>query len=452
MGLTGQSIAAASDSVSRNGKKNTTLGWLFVVGGCLIAVGCYFGIKFHFNKKDTKAKHRNVMEYEKVKHVHKIEEMKVKQELQKDLIDHRRNNIKSRSDFDPDPKVKTSDIDASVATYDEIVSEEGTVVDDLRMGLRCFHVGEDCGLLGRTQVGKTTFLIQYSIAVARGYQEDVAKLTTDWNLSQPMKVLYFAFEQNPNYFKTKYGNYVKNVPNLHIEFNTDPGDFDTIRNKIITIQSQTGESRLLVIFDNITKMKVSGKSDTNKFFRWLDSYRKICYKDGKPITYIKTFHTQGEYKDHMPFDATNNYGTKTDVYFTQDLVAFGMCKGGDGRMRYLKEIKNKLEPNGEKRILSVYRFADTGAPMFDYVGEEEECDVLPSKADLMRGKDSETKSHVPGKRGRPERYSEDELKEIYEEYKVGFSWKEVMENHKMEFNKNKKKGLQDALKRHGYIL
>lgn len=221
------------------------------------------------------------------------------------------------------------------------------------------------------------------------------------------------------------------------------------------MQNEIGDCRLLVIFDNITKMKFSRDKDGKRaFFQWLEAYRVECESKGVPITYIKAFHTQGSYKDYMPLDPTSNYGLKEDMYYTQDLVGFGMCKGGDGRTRYIKELKNKLENDGEKQALSIYRFADTDAPMFNYVKEAEECDVLPSKAELVRGQkapiDKTSDScQIPGKRGPKELYTDKELMDMYEEKNAGFTWKEILESRDIKYSKNKVKGIKEALKRHG---
>lgn len=452
--ITGQSIAAAADSVTRNGEKNTAIGWgLIVFGGCIFtAFG--LGLRHLFKEMEMDAAFKRKMELEKRKLENRLKELTQKDKLKKGLIDYRQRKSKGTSDFNPNATVDTTDENASVATYDDLVAGELINNKDLRLGVRHFHIGEDCGLVGRTQIGKTSWLLHFAIAIARGYQEDGAILSPDWSLKQPMRVLYFAFEQNRGYIKTKYGNFIKSVPNLHIEVKTSAFDFQSMQKKIVKMQNEIGDCRLLVIFDNITKMKSSRDKDGKRaFFQWLEAYRVECESKGVPITYIKAFHTQGSYKDYMPLDPTSNYGLKEDMYYTQDLVGFGMCKGGDGRTRYIKELKNKLENDGEKQALSIYRFADTDAPMFDYVKEAEECDVLPSKAELARGQkapiDKTSDScQIPGKRGPKELYTDKELMDMYEEKNAGFTWKEILESRGIKYSKNKARGIREALKRH----
>ena len=460
MAISGQSIAAAADSCTRNGKANTVWGTIITVFGSLALTGGCLWLGCHLKKKRDDAKIRNRVALENTKHTHRVDETKLKAELKKEIIDYRREQCTSRSAFNAE--VDLNDETAYVETYDELVSGEDIFNTDLRLGFRCLHIGEDCGLVGRTNIGKTTFLMHLAIAIARGYQENGSIISPEWTSTQPMKVLYFAFEQKKAYFKTKYGRFINHIPNLSVEVMTSAGDFRSIQKKIMMMQSEIGEYRLLVIFDNLTKMKSRKSDDKRDFFQWLEDYRIKCDNEGKPITYLKVFHTNGYYKDNMPIDPTTIYGDKTDTFFTQDLVAFGMCKGGNGKLRYIKELKNKLEPDGEKQSLSVYRFADTDVPMYDYVGEFEECEVLPSKSDLVRGtsetSDNGTKEVVrtPGKRGRNEDYSHDLLVTMDEEHKAGFSWREIMEYHDIKYDTqrpdgadNKAKGIKKAMKRHG---
>lgn len=453
--ITGESIAAAADSVTRNGEKNTVLGWKLIVSGCILITAAGLGIRHLLKGMEMDDASKRNMELEDRKFKNRIKELNHKDKLKKGLIDYRDRKSKGTSEFNPNATVDTTDENASVATYDDLVAGELINNKDLRLGVRHFHIGEDCGLVGRTQIGKTSWLLHVAIAIARGYQEDGAILSPDWSLKQPMRVLYFAFEQNRGFIKTKYGKFIKSVPNLHIEVKTSAFDFQSMQKKIVKMQNEIGDCRLLVIFDNITKMKSSKDKDEKRaFFQWLEAYRVECESKGVPITYIKVFHTQGSYKDYMPLDPTSNYGLKEDMYYTQDLVGFGMCKGGDGRTRYIKELKNKLENDGEKQALSIYRFADTDAPMFDYVKEAEECDVLPSRAELVRGVEvpinntSET-CQAPGKRGPKEKYTADELRDMNEEHEAGFTWKEILESRDIKYSKNKAKGIREALKRHG---
>lgn len=458
--MTGQSIAAVADSCTRNGKTNTTLSVIIFGFGSVALAGGYFWFRYHFRKKTDDAKTKNRIALENTKHTHRVDEAKLKNELKKDIIDYRREQRTSESAFNA--AVDLNDETAYVETYDELVSGEDVLNTDLRLGLRCFHIGEDCGLVGRTNIGKTTFIMHLAIAIARGFQENRAIISPGWTLAQPMKVLYFAFEQNKAHFKTKYGRFIDHIPNLSVDVKTSAGDFRTIQKKIMKMQSEIGNYRLLVIFDNLTKMKSRKSDDKRDFFQWLEDYRIRCDNEGKPITYLKVFHTAGSYKDNMPIDPTTNYGDKTDTYFTQDMVAFGLCQGEGGRLRYIKELKNKLEDDGEKQSLSVYRFADTNAPMYDYVGEFEECDVLPSKSDLVRGASGTSidgrneVERTPGKRGRNEDYSHDLLVAMDEEHKAGFTWREIMEYHGIEYDTkrpdgadNKAKGIKKAMKRHG---
>ncbi len=470
--ISGQSIAAVSDSVTRNGKGNTAFGVMLIVIGSATILSLPFVWGWVANNSKRKnatqlanTKRENSENLAKTKHELKMEEMERKAELEKEKAEYKaklkQQTIALRYDtsqrgnnFNPDVEPSYSDDSDVVPTYDELVS--GDVVDscDIRMGLRCFHIGHDNGLIGRSNAGKTSFLFHFAKAVCTNSQEDGAILTPDWCLHQPMKVLYFAFEQSTSDFKVKYAKFIKSIPNLHVDTQTSANDFQSIMKKIKNMQSKIGEYRLLVIFDNITKMKNADKKEKKAFFQWLEDYRTTCEKSNKPITYLKAYHTQGTYKDYMPIEITSNYGLKTDTYFTTDLVGFGVCKGGDGKLRYLKELKNKSEADAEKPTVSVYRFADTLAPMYDYVEEAIEVDVLPTKADMVRrgsSTSSEITINTPCRRGPKEKYTETELREMHEEKAAGFSWREILESRGIQYQKNKVKGITKAMRRYNII-
>lgn len=375
-----------------------------------------------------------------------------KEDLKRQTNALRHKTSQRGTNFNPDMEPSSDDISYRVPTYDELIHGKDVEATDLRLGLRCFHFGQDNGLIGRSNIGKTTFMFSLAKAICTNSQDEDAMLDPDWCLRQPMKVLYFAFEQGARDYKVKYAKYIDTIPNLHVDVETSAGDFQSIMMRIKMMQNEIGNYRLLVIFDNITKMKNLKSKDEAPFFEWLESYRRECESKGKPITYIKVFHTQGKYKDYMPIEITTNYGAKVDTYFTQNLVGFGLCKEGDGRLRYLKELKNKVE--GEKQTLSLYRFADTLAPMYDYVEEAVEIDVLPTKADMVR-RDSSSSSDItintPCRRGPKEKYTESELREMHEEKLAGFSWREILESRGIQYQKNKVKGITKAMRRYNII-
>lgn len=469
--ITGQSIAAVSDSVTKNGTMNTCKGagiLVFTVFAC--AGGAIAGkIWIDNNKRKNaiklaNAKAKNAQELADKKHEQKMDEIdrkaeqdrstaEHKEELKRQTIELRRETSQGTVGFNPDMEPELDDASGLVPIYDDVVNGDDVDATDFRLGLRCFHIGQDNGLIGRSNIGKTTFLFALAKAICTNSQEDGAILSPYWCLSQPMKVLYFAFEQGTRDFKVKYGKHIKSIPNLHIDVETSAGDFQTIMKKIKTMQNGIGNYRLLVIFDNITKMNSIKDNKKGAFFKWLDSYRQESERKGKPITYLKVFHTQGKYTDDMPIEITTNYGAKADTYFAQNLVGFGICKGGDGRLRYLKELKNKYE--GEKQTLSVYRFADTQAPMYDYVEEAMEVDILPTKADMLRGGSTPSENisvKAPRRRGPKEKYTESDLLEMYEERKAGFNWREILESRDIEYSKNIMKGIRKAMKRYNIIF
>lgn len=457
----GKQISQVADSATRNGKGNTIFGTI-VYAATALAIGS--GITWLIIKRDNN-KEEKAQQRAQTIHIQKMEEIDRKAEQNRRTAEHketlkqqtialRRDFSQGVTNFNPDIEPSYDNGSDVVPTYDELISGDIVEACDIRMGLRCFHIGHDNGLIGRSNAGKTSFMFHFAKAICTNSQEDGAILSPDWCLRQPMKVLYFAFEQSTRDFKVKYAKHIKTIPNLHVDTQTSANDFQSIMKKIKNMQSEIGEYRLLVIFDNITKMKNADKKEKKAFFQWLEDYRTTCENNNKPITYLKAYHTQGTYKDYMPIEITSNYGSKTDTYFTTDLVGFGVCKGGDGKLRYLKELKNKSEADAEKPTVSVYRFADTLAPMYDYVEEAIEVDVLPTKADMVR-RYSSASSDIPVntscRRGPKEKYTETELREMHEEKVAGFSWREILESRGIQYQKNKVKGITKAMKRYNII-
>ena len=260
---------------------------------------------------------------------------------------------------------------------------------------------------------------------------------------------------------TKYKKYIKGVPNLHIAVDVSAHDFKRIKAIIETHQEQAAEQGLVVFFDNITKMKSTDKETSvlkKPFFDWLEKFRNQCESKGRPITYIKIYHTKGNYKHNISIEANSNYGSKTDTMFTQDLVAFGMCKG-DGKARYLKELKNNLEFDAEKETVSVFRFVHTpeeieageGAPLYEYIGEAPEHEVLTSPTQNQIKDNVEISApqiRTQKKRGPKERFIPAELQEMYDELEAGSTFRKILETQGYYYEDNKKKGIKKAFMKH----
>lgn len=469
-----------ADSERINGTKSTNKGLSIAIGlgvGSFLLTFCgvyvYKHLNFNFFKKKEEVKtkekitvddnksqrkreentERHEMEIakEKLKHEQRLAEQQQKFENRKELIELRQNSSRPSSSL-----TENAEIDGLAPTYDEVISGKDVDVSGLRVGLRCFHIGEDCGGMGAQNTGKSSFF--FCLALALAGQSDAIRLFGEaWNPRKPMKVLYFAFEHRREHFQAKYKKYIKRVPNLSLVVDVLPHDFDRIKALIENQQKQAGEQELVVFFDNITKMQTTDKTTYN-FFDWLEKYRIHCASEGHPITYIKIYHTHGKYKHNMAIDANSNYGFKTNTMFTQDLVAFGICKG-DRKTRYLKELKNKLEPDAEKETVSVFRFAHTpeeieagkGAPLYEYVGEAPEHEVLPSPTQKQIKDNVEISApqiRTPKKRGPKERFTPAELQEMYDEHEAGFSYREILGTRGYPYDDNKSKGIRKAFKKH----
>ena len=475
-----EGVMIIADSERVNGTKATNKGIKVIAG---IAVGgmllwlMYKGIDLGFFKKreafkqekkaqsdilknqlkrsENQEKHEQAMAKENLKHAHKMAEEQQRQTNRKELHELRQ-ITKSGCLLSGD-----NDVDLTVPTFDEIMKGDDIDVSELRIGQRWIHINENCGLIGANGIGKSSFVMQYVLAVCGN--KDMQNAFPNWHLKVEMQVLYFAFEHGRQHFKTKYKN-IKNIDNLYLDVNTAATDYKAIRGKIEHMQANIGNKRLLVVFDNITKMKDAGEKSSSlrrDFFAWLEDFRKQCNEDNKPITYLKIYHAEGSHTNDKPFHVNCIYGSKKDAMFTQDLVAFGMCKG-DGKTRYLKELKNKLEPDAAKETVSVFSFANTpeeieageGAPLYEYAGEAMEKDILPSSCKNGNTFQEEVTMQQEQKRGpgRGSIYTISLLQEIAEYRKMGFEWKEIMDFYGIEYNPknpmNKARGIKEAMKTH----
>ena len=73
---------------------------------------------------------------------------------------------------------------------------------------------------------------------------------------------------------------------------------------------------------------------------------------------------------------------------------------------------------------------------------------------MVRGRSSATKDitdNAPCRRGPKEKYTESELREMHEEKKVGFNWREILESRGIEYHKDKVKGIRKAMIRYNII-
>ena len=277
-----ESAKIIADSERVNGSKATNKGlWISSisfwrgVGAALLVVYLCKRFDFNFFKKkeavktkekitvdDNKSRRkreenteRHEMEItkEKLKHEQRLAEQQQKFENRKELIELRQNSSHPSSSLTED-----AEIDELAPTYDEVISGKDVDVSNLRVGFRNFHIGEECGIIGTQNIGKSSFAFHLAMALA-GQSDAIRLFGEAWNPRQPMKVLYFAFEHRSKHFKTKYKKYIKGVPNLHIAVDVSAHDFKRIKAIIETHQEQAAEQELVVFFDNITKMKSTDK-------------------------------------------------------------------------------------------------------------------------------------------------------------------------------------------------
>lgn len=334
-------------------------------------------------------------------------------------------------------------------TYDEVIHKNNDFTDSgLRIFTSYFHWYETGGIVGYNNSGKSTLVRQIARGFSQGHQE--VNLFPDWQDGKGVAVLLVALEHNGSHFKQYDADQNKSFPNLRIITN-----FDSITELEAVIQKTADEnpSGLVLFIDNYEKLYslISNNKERaiSNFGKWLEKLKNTRYEKRQPFTCINVFHTKKDYKTSKSLELCDVAGNANYTRFCQDFLAFSGCKLGDN-FRILKILKNKYEEN--RSMVSVLRFSDSKIWMFEHVEEANEVDVLPISQMCNSNSGEYTKKKVCGKRGRKERFSLDELKAIDEELRVGFSWREIMENRGLQFSKDKKKGIKVALKRHGLGL
>lgn len=233
--------------------------------------------------------------------------------------------------------------------------------------------GYDIGLLAPTDCGKTTFVLQVAMALAKG--------TCDYPISpqeytiKPIRTLVFSLEQSDVEINTYYGDVLARQRLLTIRGNEWFGGNPTaqILEEIQReMMARTGEEGIVVIIDNFTKLvSNSDHAQVEQFCKSLDRMRHVSIEAGNSLTVLKVFHTNKDCRVDRRFTEGSFRGDSKFLYEAQNVLYLTYCKEGDDK-RVLGFIKWK---NGNKRQLWILQYANTSPYQYRYVRPGKEKDL-----------------------------------------------------------------------------
>lgn len=254
--------------------------------------------------------------------------------------------------------------DEKIESYHE-AKLSGTIKDKERLlGFPWLREGYDTGLVAPTDCGKSTFVMQVAIALAKG-QCDI-NLSPVWHNITPMTVVVFSLEQHYSEISEHYGSVIDSLSTLKIyaEANITPTQIIAVLKEE---QEKAKDSGTFVVIDNYTKLEERfGVKVMKQFCEELDKLRNESFKTGKIITPFKIYHAKDDCKLSKPFTPASVRGNKQNVYFTNNFLYLTYCRHGQDK-RVLGYMKCK---HGDRAQISILEFAsNTKVEMFHYVGK-----------------------------------------------------------------------------------
>lgn len=444
---TASNIASTGNAISGVAKTANELGWKAVGKAVLCIIGIAGaahlikkGIDTGFLIPATKIKEGSKIKVIKTQEEEKRKRDKEKHEQEKEIIAAKNEAKKEQIILKSELENKANDtivetIDPTMKSMEEICSEREVNVKMLQLGFYFLVRGSSLGICGPTEIGKTTFLIQLLISLAMG--REAVSIHPNWNPIKPQKVLLFSTEQSNNDIRFLYAKAKGMSNNLLIE--TEGMSLDEILAKVKYQLDMADSEGIVVAIDNYTKLSnLYGRKQIQKLDRELTALQ-VKYQDEKPITLIKVFHTDDNYRAYYPIGEEHIKGSADIANLTKNFIFLSKCRDGENT-RILKVRKNKIHTKTD--TVSILKYADTDPKMFIYDREAMEKDVLPLKP--VPTKEGEVIEVVatPRKVGRPSQYTDEEILGLNDLHKGGTTWREIEEVYGL-----KRKTIQNRAKK-----
>ena len=403
--------------------------YAFIGTGCILVVAVPVCYAVTSVKSRAKTKEQNNASANKQGEIERTSECKMREEDQdhdhrmeenEQVHEHHMEEIEAKKNADIEIRVKCAELrkerDAAKAnqplvdlhlnsipeSYHEAV-KNGTVhaSRERTLGFSWLREGYDTGLVGPTDCGKSVFVMQVAMALARGRCD--VNLSSEWHDIPPMPVVMFSLEQSNHEIREYYGSVIDNLSTLKLYAGSriTPAHIITV---IKEEMEKAGGSGVVAIIDNYTKLEErAGVKAMRQFCADLDCLRQQGLEKGSPLTPLKVYHARSDWKLSSPLPQASVRGDKKNVCFTNNFLYLTYCKqGSDKRVLGFMKLKH-----GNKEAVSILEFAGTKIDQFRYVGKG-------GKKDLGEpAEPSEESGDNKGGPGRKSKYSLEEVMDFY---------------------------------------
>ena len=420
--------------------------YAFIGTGCILVVAVPVCYAVTSVKSRAKTKEQNNASANKQGEIERTSECKMREEDQghdhrmeenEQVHEHHMEEIEAKKNADIEIRVKCAELrkerDAAKAnqplvdlhlnsipeSYHEAV-KNGTVhaSRERTLGFSWLREGYDTGLVGPTDCGKSVFVMQVAMALARGRCD--VNLSSEWHDIPPMPVVMFSLEQSNHEIREYYGSVIDNLSTLKLY----AGSRITPAHIITVIKEElekAGGSGVVAIIDNYTKLEErAGVKAMRQFCADLDCLRQQGLEKGSPLTPLKVYHARSDWKLSSPLTPASVRGDKKNVCFTNNFLYLTYCKqGSDKHVLGFMKLKH-----GNKEAVSILEFAGTKIDQFRYVGKG-------GKKDLSEP--AEPAEESSGNKGGPGRKSKYGLEEVMVFYNMVQSKKCTYEDVKRDY-------------------
>ncbi len=412
------------ETIGKLGARKTIL-YAFIGTGCILVVAVPVCYAVTSVKSRGKIKEQNNASANKQKEIERTSECKMREEDQThvhrmeenaQVHEHHMEEIEAKKNADIEKKEKCAELrkdrDAAKAnqalvdlhmngipeSYHEAL-KNGTVhvSRERSLGFSWLREGYDTGLVGPTDCGKSVFVMQVAMALARGRCD--VNLSSEWHDIPPMPVVMFSLEQSNHEIREYYGSVIDNLSTLKLYAGSQitPAHIITIIKEEL---EKAGGSGVVVIIDNYTKLEEqAGVKAMRQFCADLDYLRRLGLEKGNPLTPLKVYHAKSDWKLSSPLTPASVRGDKKNVCFTNNFLYLTYCKlSSDKRVLGFMKLKH-----GNKEAVSILEFAGTKIDQFRYVGKGGMKDL---------GEPAEPAEESSGNKGGPGRKSKYNLEEV----------------------------------------
>lgn len=346
--------------------------------------------------------HAHRMEENAQVHEHHMEEIETKKNADLEKQEKRAELRKDRDAAKANQPLVNLHLNGMPESYHEAL-KNGTihVSGERTLGFSWLREGYDTGLVGPTDCGKSVFVMQVAMALARGRCD--VNLSSEWHDIPPMPVVMFSLEQSNHEIREYYGSVIDNLSTLKLYAGSriTPAHIITV---IKEEMEKAGGSGVVAIIDNYTKLEErAGVKAMRQFCADLDCLRQQGLEKGSPLTPLKVYHARSDWKLSSPLTPASVRGDKKNVCFTNNFLYLTYCKqGSDKRVLGFMKLKH-----GNKEAVSILEFAGTKIDQFRYVGKGGSNDLgEPTEP-------SEESGDNTGGPGRKSKYSLEEVMGFY---------------------------------------